>query len=62
MIKNSADFVNEAKRWDITPREIQASFDIVAMYPSIPIKKAIDIIMDILKNDIKNVKTRTPFN
>ena len=31
------------------------------MYPSIPIKKAIDVIMDMLHHDIDNVKTRTPF-
>ena len=59
-IKNSAKFVEEAKTWNITPREIQVSFDVVAMYPSVPIEKATEVMMDILKADIDNVKTRTP--
>ena len=61
-IKNTAEFVKEAKQWKISQREIQVSFDIVAMYPSIPIKKAIDVIMDLLKADFIEVKKRTPFN
>ena len=44
-LKNSAEFVNEAKTWDTSTDEIQVSFDIAAMYPSIPIKKAIEMIM-----------------
>jgi len=60
-VKNSAVFVNEAKTWDITPREIQVSFDIVAMYPSIPVNKAIDVIMDMLSKDFDNIRNRTPF-
>ena len=59
-IKNSAQFVEEAKTWEIRPREIQVSFDVVAMYPSIPIEKATRVIMDILRADFENVKTRTP--
>ena len=61
-IKNSAAFVEEAKKWKITQIEIQISFDVVAMYPSVPIKKAIIVIMDMLKDDIENLKTRTPLN
>ena len=61
-IKNSAEFVKEAKQWNISPREIQVSFDVVAMYPSVPIKKAIVVIMDMLKADFDQVKKRTPFN
>ena len=61
-IKNSVSFVEEAKTWKIDPNEIQVSFDVVAMYPSIPIEKATNVIMDILKADIDNVKTRTPLS
>ena len=61
-IKNSAEFVKEAKTWQISPREVQVSFDVVAMYPSIPVKKAIEVMMDILKADYRNLKRRTPFN
>ena len=59
-IKNSAQFVEKAKTWDIGQREIQVSFDVVAMYPSIPIEKATKVIMDMLSADFENVKTRTP--
>ena len=59
--KNAAEFVEEAKQWKISPREVQVSFDVVAMYPSVPIKKAIVVIMDMLKADYNAVKTRTPF-
>ena len=51
-IKNYAKFVEEAKTWNITPREIQVSFDVVAMYPAVPIKKATEVMMDILKANI----------
>ncbi|XP_065665092.1 uncharacterized protein LOC136086710 [Hydra vulgaris] len=38
---NSSSFVNEAKSWVISPNEIQVSFDVIALYPSIPIDRAI---------------------
>ncbi|XP_065642453.1 uncharacterized protein LOC136074080 [Hydra vulgaris] len=56
---NSSSFVNEAKSWLIDPIEIQVSFDVVALYPSIPIDRAIPVIIDILNNDIDNLKKRT---
>ena len=58
-IKNSAEFVNEAKTWKISPTEIQVSYDVVNLYPSVPLDKAIDVIVEYLKNDFNNVKTRT---
>ena len=39
MIKNSKSFVDEAKNWVISANEIQVSYDVVALYPIIPIKK-----------------------
>ena len=56
-IKNSVEFVNEAKTWKISPTEIQVSYDVVNLYPSVPLDKAIDVIVEYLKND--NVKRRT---
>ena len=50
-IKNSVEFVNEAKTWKISPTEIQVSYDVVNLYPSIPLDKAIDVIVEYLKND-----------
>ena len=39
MVKNSKSFVDEAKTWTIDPDEIQVSYDAVALYPSVPVKK-----------------------
>lgn len=58
-IVNSTSFVNEAKEWDIDPDEVQVSYDAVNLYPSVPIDKAIDVIVEILNNDIDDLKTRT---
>ena len=35
------------------------SYDVVALYPSVPIKKAIDVIMQLLQEDWDDVKTST---
>ena len=34
-IKNYVEFVNEAKTWKISPTEIQVSYDVVNLYPSV---------------------------
>ena len=59
MVKNSKAFVDEAKTWTVDPDEIQVSYDAVALYPSVPIKKAIDNLMSMLQDDIDDFKTRT---
>ena len=61
VIKNSKAFVEEAKDWNIEPNEIQVSYDVVALYPSVPVKKAIENLIDMLQNDIEHFKTRTIF-
>ena len=58
-IKKSVEFVNEAKTWKIFPIEIQVSYVVVNLYPSVPFDKAIDVIVKYLKNDFSNVKIRT---
>ncbi|XP_047146242.1 uncharacterized protein LOC124819090 [Hydra vulgaris] len=58
-LMNSNSFVNEAKQWIIDPNEVQVSFDIVNLYPSIPINEASPVIIDILNADIDDFKTRT---
>ena len=58
-IKNSAECLNEAKTWKISPTEIQVSYDVVILYPSVRLDKAIDDIVEYLKNDFNNVKRRT---
>ena len=62
MIKNSKDFVEEAKTWNIDPNEIQVSYDVVALYPSVPINKAITNLMEMLQKDHEDFGTRTIFN
>ena len=50
-LKNSSTFVTEAKTWEISPQEVQVSYDIVNLYPSVPLKEATDIILDMLIKD-----------
>ena len=58
-IKNSFEFVNEEETWKISPPEIQVSYDVVSLYLSVLLNKAIDVIIKYLKNDLNNDKTRT---
>ena len=58
-IKNSTSFVNEASEWEISTDEVQVSYDVVALYPSVPIKKAIEAIIDLINRDIEEFKFRT---
>ena len=58
-VKNSQSFVNEASTWDIEQTEVQVSYDVVALYPSVPIKRAIIAMVDILNSDFEAVSTRT---
>ena len=50
-LKNSQSFVREAKDWDICPDEIQVSYDVVNLYPSVPLKEATSVILDLLNSD-----------
>ena len=58
-VKNSSSFVQEAKTWSISPDELQVSYDVVNLYPSVPISKAIDSIIHALEDDLTDLKTRT---
>ena len=50
-VKNSKSFVSQAQTWKIEPDEIQVSYDVTNLYPSIPIDKAIDVILQQLSED-----------
>ena len=50
-LKNSESFVAKAKTWDISPTEVQVSFDVVNLYPCVPIKKATTVMIDLLNSD-----------
>ena len=51
--------MEEAKEWNISPNEIQTSFDVVNLYPSVPIDEAVAVIIEILNNDIDDLRKRT---
>ena len=54
--KNSQTFVQNSKFWLIEEDEVQVSYDVVNLYPSVPVKEATDIIIQILSSnaDLKN--------
>ena len=56
---NSPSFVNEAATWETTQEEIQVSYDVINLYPSIPIDKAITLLIDNLNNDLDDLNTHT---
>ena len=58
-VLNSSSFVEEAKEWNISPSEIQTSFDVVNLYSSVPIDEAVAGIIEILNNDVDDLRKRT---
>ena len=57
-VLNLYSFVEEAKEWNISPNETQTSFDVVNLYPSVPIDEAVAVIIEILNNDIDDLRKR----
>ena len=58
-VKSSRSFVLQAQTWKIERDEMQVSYDVTNLYPSIPIDKAIDVILQQLSEDYEDLKTRT---
>ena len=56
---NSSSFVNEATTRKTTQEEVQVSYNVVNLYPSIPIDRAIIVLIDTLNNDLDDLNTRT---
>lgn len=50
-LKNSTSFVNQAKSWNIATDEIHVLYDVVHLYPSVPLKEATVVILEIVNND-----------
>ena len=48
-IENSRELKEKVKNWTIQRDEILVSYDVEKLYPSIPIKKALDLIESLLK-------------
>ena len=56
---NSSSFVNEAITWETAQDKMQVSYDVINLYPSIPIDKAMTVLIDTLNNDLDDLNTRT---
>ena len=50
-LKNSSSFVNKAKTWEILAEEVQVSYDVVNLYPKVPLKESTNVILDMVRND-----------
>ena len=58
-VVNSSSFAEEAKEWNISSSEIQTSFNVVNLYPSVPIDQAVAVITEILNNDTDDLRKPT---
>ena len=58
-VKSSRSFVLQAQTWKIERDEMQVSYDVTNLYPSIPIDKAIHVILQQLSENYEDLKTRT---
>ena len=47
-IKDSLIFTNEAKEWTIDPQEIQVSYHVCSLYPTVPLDKSIQVRYEFL--------------
>ena len=61
-IQNSTSFVHEPKDWKIEPTETQLSRDVVNLYPSVPLDRSIQVIVEFLQDDHAELKKRTKLN
>ena len=58
-IKNSRDFVDKIKPLIVDENKQMISFDVAALYPSVPQDQALNILEEYLQND-QDLKTKTP--
>ena len=56
---NSYTFIKKATTWDIYQDEVKASHDVVNLHPSVPVHKAINVLIDTLNNDKEQLKECT---
>ena len=47
-IQNSTSFLHEERDQKIEPAEIKVSYDVVNLYPSVPLNKSIQVIVEFL--------------
>ena len=58
-VRNSESFVLQAQTWKIEPDQLQVSYNATKVFQSIPIDKAIDVILQQLSEDYEDLKART---
>ena len=51
--------MEEAKQWNMSPNEMQTTFYIVNVSPSVSIDEAVAVIIGILNNDIDELRKQT---
>ena len=51
--------MNETATWETTQEEIEVSYDVTNLYPSIPIDKVVTVLMDFLNNGLDDLNTHT---
>ena len=61
-IQNSPSLVHKVKDWKIESTEIQVSYNIVHLYPSVPLDKSTQVIVEFLQDDHVELKKRTKLN
>ena len=57
-VNSTQDFVEQAKHITLAPGECLSSYDVSALFTSVPVDPALNIIMDLLEND-HTLKERT---
>ena len=58
-IQNSTSFVHKAKDWKIGPTDLQVSYDVVNLYPSVPLDRSIQVTVGFLQDDHAELKKIT---
>ena len=57
-VRNSKEFVDYVKNFTISENEILVSFDVVSLFTSVPVDKALGLVLDLLSSD-QSLASRT---
>ena len=60
-VRNSKEFVDYVKNFTISENDILVSFDVVSLFISVPVGKALGLVLDLLSSD-KSLASRTSLN
>ena len=59
LVINLSSSTHEAATWETTQEEIQVSHDVINLHPSVPMDKAVTVLIETLNNDLDDRNTRT---